>query len=372
MARCRSLKNYMKKIAIVYLSFHCEPYIDDVVKAMETVDYPKEALEFLIVDNPHPQHGPSVAYLEQHVMPKSGVSLPHVTILAQSENLGFAGGNNVGVQWAIEHGYDFVFFLNNDAYPTRNTFSALVAAFETDPKIAIAQSLLMLHPERELINTSGNVIHFCGFGYCRDYRVPLSERTFAAVEDVPYASGAAFMIPTVLCKQFGGWDNDFFLYHEDMEWSLRLKSLGYRVVMVRDSVVHHAYEFARSITKFYWMERNRFGVLYMFLKLPTLVLIAPAVLAYEFGTYLFALKGGWVSEKHKLYKYWFNPKNWSLWHDKRVAIQRRRSVSDAALTRDWVGYVKFQEARVENPILRYVANPVMTVYWWLVKRILFW
>ncbi len=362
----------MKKIAIVYLSFHCEPYIDGVVAAIENSAYPKDALELIIVDNPHPVHGASVPYLEERVMPKSGVTLPRVTILAQTENLGFAGGNNVGVRYAIEHNFDYIFFLNNDAYPTKNTFDALVAACESDSKIAIAQSLLLLYPDQHLINSSGNMIHFCGFGYCRDYRAPRAEKKFDAIEDVPYASGAAFMIPTILCKEFGGWDNDFFLYHEDMEWSLRMKSIGYRVVMVRDSVVHHAYEFARSITKFYWMERNRFGVLLMYLKIPTLILIAPAIFAYELGTYAFAIKGGWVSEKHKFYKYWTTRAHWDMWLAKRAKIQQRRSMSDRTLTQDWVGYIKFQEARVENPVLRYLANPLMSIYWKLVRTIIFW
>ncbi len=362
----------MKRIAIIYLSFHCEPYIDDVVKALETVQYPKEALEFIIVDNPHPVHGLSMAHLTEHVLPKSEKSLPKVTLLPQESNLGFAGGNNKGVEYAEQHGFDYVFFLNNDAYPSEHTFTELVKAFETDSKIAIAQSLIMLHPRRELINTSGNMIQFVGLGYCRDYQVPLSERKFQPIEDIPYASGAAFMIPTKLCKQFGAWDNDFFLYHEDMEWSLRLKSMGYRVVMVRDSVVYHAYEFARSITKFYWMERNRFGVLLMFLKIPTLIIIAPAVLAYEIGTYAFAWKGKWQTEKHKLYAYWIKPSTWKMWLAKRARIQKNRSVSDRVLTADWVGYVAFQEERVSNPILTYIANPIMTIYWGVAHFIIFW
>lgn len=362
----------MKRIAIVYLSFHCEPYIDDVVKALETVQYPKEALEFIIVDNPHPQHGLSMEHLEKHVLPKSERSLPKVTLLPQKENLGFAGGNNVGTAYAIEHGFDYVFYLNNDAYPTEHTFTELVKVFESDSKIAIAQSLILLHPRRELINTSGNMIQFCGFGYCRDYQVPVTHRHFKQIEDVPYASGAAFMIPTVLCKQFGGWDQDFFLYHEDMEWSLRMKSMGYRVVLASQSIVYHAYEFQRSITKFFWMERNRFGVLLMFLKLPTLILIAPAVAVYEVGTYLFALKGGWWKEKHKFYQYWIKPSTWKLWLGKRAKIQKMRSVDDATITKDFVGYIKFQESRIENPVLRYIANPLMSAYWWLVKKVIFW
>ncbi len=362
----------MKRIAIIYLSFHCEPYIDDVVKGLESVKYPKEALELIIVDNPHPQHGLSVPFLEQHVMPKSGITLPKVTILPQTENLGFAGGNNAGVEYAEKNNFDFVFFLNNDAYPTENTFSELVKVFESDPKIAIAQSLILLQQRPELINSSGNMIQFCGFGYCRDYQVPIKERNFKDVEDVPYASGCALMIPTVLCKKFGSWDKDFFMYHEDMEWSLRLKSMGYRTVLASKSIVYHAYEFQRSITKFYWMERNRFGVLLMFLKWPTLVLIAPAVLIYEIGTYAFAWRGGWWREKHKLYVYWSQASTWRMWLEKRARIQRQRSVSDSELTKDFVGHVSFQESRVENPILRYIVNPFMSLYWGIAHWLIFW
>lgn len=361
-----------KKIAIVYLSFHCEPYIDDVVRALETVEYPKELLEFIIVDNPHPQHGLSLPYLEKNVLPKSDSSLPHVTLLPQIENLGFAGGNNVGVQYAIANNFDYVFFLNNDAYPTAHTFTELLAAFASDANIGIAQSLILLHPRRDLINSSGNMIQIVGLGYCRDYQVPVAERQWPAVTDIPYASGAAFMIPTALCKQFGGWDNDFFLYHEDMEWSLRLKSLGYRVVLASRSVVYHAYEFQRSITKFYWMERNRFGVLLMYLKWPTLLLLLPAIIFYEIGTYLFAWRGGWWREKHKLYAYWVKVSTWKTWLNKRRVRQQLRSVTDRQLIKDWVGYVEFQEARIANPILQYIANPLMTAYAWLVKIIIFW
>ena len=74
------------RIAIVYLSFHCEPYIDDVVSSLQKLTYPKDAIEFIIVDNPHPQHGPSVKYLQDHVMPMSGKEIPHTTLLAQPEN----------------------------------------------------------------------------------------------------------------------------------------------------------------------------------------------------------------------------------------------------------------------------------------------
>lgn len=362
----------MKKIALIYLSYHCEPYIEEMARSVTAVNYPRVDLELVIVDNPHPDYGLSAPYLEKNILPLAGVTLPVVTILPQEINLGFAGGNNVGMEYAIAQGFDFVYFLNNDAYLGENTFQPLVAAFAADPQIGITQSLVLLHPERDKINSSGNAIQFCGFGYCRDYQVPVAERNFPAVAEIPYASGTAFMIPTELCKKFGGWDPDFFMYHEDMEWSLRLKAMGYKIVLVPASTVYHAYEFQRSINKYFFMERNRFGVLLLFLKWPTLFLIGPAVLLYEIGTYFFALQGGWWREKHKLYAYWLRPVNWKLWLGKRVIQQSRRVITDRALTANWVGEVKFQEARIENPVLRYLANPLMAAYWALAKKLLFW
>ena len=122
----------LPKIAIVYLSFHCEPYVEDLVKAMRSVSYPKDRLALVIVDNPHPEHGPSVPYLEQHVMPYSGKELPEVILLPQSTNTGFSGGNNIGIQWAIDNGYDYVYFHNNDGYVASNVFEPLVEAMEQD------------------------------------------------------------------------------------------------------------------------------------------------------------------------------------------------------------------------------------------------
>ena len=97
----------MKKIAIVYLLYyHNRQHVDDVVSAMKKITYPKDRLEFVIVSNPHPQDGSFVWYVEEAVMPLSGKEIPHVTLLPQKENLGFAGGNNIGARWAMEHGFD--------------------------------------------------------------------------------------------------------------------------------------------------------------------------------------------------------------------------------------------------------------------------
>ncbi len=361
-----------KKVAVIYLSFHSEPYFPDVVDALKTLNYPKELVEFVIVDNPHPVHGLSNKYVEEHILPLSGKEIPHVTYLPQPENGGFGIGNNAGVAWALDKGFDYVFFHNNDAALGKDCILKLVEAMEADSTIGIAQSMILLFNNKELVNTSGNAFHYLGFGYCNDYQKKLTDLNLPAVYDVPYASGAAFMVRSSVVQALGAWDENFFMYHEDLEWSLRLKINKYRVVCVRDSIFYHKYEFSKSITKFYWMERNRYAVLLMFYKWPTLLLILPILIPLELGLWVFALKGGWVSERVKVLKYWIKPSTWKLWLGKRKQTQAMRQISDKTILASCVGSILFQESSMENPLVTRFANPIMEFYFKIVKFIVRW
>lgn len=365
------LKNF-PKIAIVYLSYHSEPYMDDVVSALKKLTYPKDRLEFVIVDNPHPEHGSSVRYFEENVMSLSGNEIPHVTLLPQKENTGFARGNNIGAEWALEHGFDYVYFHNNDGFFATNALEPLIEAFEADEKVGATQSLLLLHPETDLLNSAGNSFNYLGFGFCSEYRTKVADLHLPASKEIAYASGAALMVRTDLIKQYGAWDKDFFLYHEDLEWSFRLRTLGYKVILVRDSVFYHKYQFSRSITKFYWMERNRYGTMLMYFRWPTLILLAPIAIGLEFGLWLFAFMNGYWKERVKVYKYWLKWENWKLWLGKRKKIQKMRKVSDRYLMNYAVSGIYFQDQATDNPLVNYVANPIMKVYYFLIVKLIIW
>lgn len=361
------------KIAIIYLQYyHNESFMDDAVSALRKVTYPKDKLAFVIVDNPEPEKGLFTHYIQETVMPHSGKDLPEVVYLPQETNLGFAGGNNKGVDWALEHGYDLVYFHNNDGFFARNAFEPLVDAFQKDEKLGIAQSLILLHPETDKINSTGNALHFLGFGYSNHCWEKIKDVELEHVYEIGYASGAAFMARADLTKQYGAWDHDFFLYHEDTEWSLRLRALGYKIVAVRDSIFYHKYQFARSIGKFYWMERNRIGVLLMFYRWPTLLLMLPMAIILEAGLIFTAIKGGWFKKRIEVYQYWLKPSSWKLWLGKRKKIQRMRTVSDRFLLSYTVSGIYFQDKSVDNPLLRYIGNPLMKLYQTVIIRGLIW
>jgi GT2 family glycosyltransferase len=135
------------KVAIIYLSYYSEPYLEDVILSLRDISYSKDKLEFVIVDNPHPEHGLSKKYIEERILPLSQNQLPHITYLPQEKNLGFCGGNNVGLTWAIEHGFDYAYLHNQDGFMDKECLQKLVEALENNPKIGCAQSVVALHPD---------------------------------------------------------------------------------------------------------------------------------------------------------------------------------------------------------------------------------
>lgn len=360
------------KVAVIYLSFHSDIYLDDVISSLEKITYPKDMVEFVVVDNFHPKFGSSMRNLEEKLMPISGKTIPHVTLLPQKENLGFAGGNNIGIAWALEHGFEYVYFHNNDGFMAAACLEKMVVALEKDKQIGAAQSLLLLYPETELVNTAGNSFHYLGFGYCGSFRFKKGDLRLKEVEEVGYASGASILMRANLLKQYGTWDKDFFLYHEDLEYSLRMKAVGYKVCIVRDAIFYHKYQFSRNQDKFYYMERNRYGVMLMYFKWPTLLLLLPMALIMEGGLILFSLMTGWFKVRMNVYKYWLSSSNWKLWLGKRKYIQSIRTVSDSQILQDAADKVIFEEKDINNPLLKYIANPLMAAYWFIAKKLIFW
>jgi len=361
------------KIGIIYLLYyHNESYVDDMVSAIKKLTYPHEKIELIIVVNPTSDEGLFTHYIDDTVMPLSEKELPRVTVLSQKENIGFGPGNNVGTEWALEHGCDYVFYHNNDGFMASNSLEPIMEAFENDPTIGAAQSLMLLHPETHLVNSTGNSYQYLGFGYCDQYRTPVKDLHLPAVKEVDYASGAALVVRADLIRKYGMWDCDFFMYHEDLEWSLRLRTVGYRIVLIRDSVFYHKYQFGRSIQKFYWMERNRIAVMLMYYKIPTFVVLLPMLIAMELGLWAFAVLGGWLPEHKKVYAYWMKKENWKLWLKKRKNIQKTRTVGDRELLKHAQSCIHFQDASVDRPIVNYVGNPVLAVYYWIVVKGLIW
>lgn len=356
------------KVGIVYLSYHSESYWDDVVSALRKMTYPKERVELIVVDNPHPEFGSSMPYIRDRIVPLSGTDVPRVTTLPQETNTGYAKGNNMGIIKALELGCDYVCLHNDDGFMDPECLSKLVEAAEADNTIGALQPLVMLYPETNKVNSAGNRYHYLGFGGTQDYGVPKEQLHVQPVQKISYASFACALIRADRLRDVGMLDEDLFMYHEDLEYSLRLKLAGYTVALVKDALFYHKYQFSRSTLKFYYMERNRYAVLLMYYHWLTLVLLLPIGIVMEIGLWLFFIMQGWFKERVSVYGYWLQPKHWSLWLGKRTHIQKLRQLSDKQFLADAVSTVQFGEKKINSPLITYVANPLLAGYWSIIKN----
>jgi GT2 family glycosyltransferase len=363
------------KIAIVTALYYEDRYIPKLFVALERLDYPFADVEVIMIDNKN--SAVTREWLKKHVEPKAGKTLPKFHLIHTEVNTGFAGGNNACMRLALEHGCEAIYLLNEDAHGDPGFLKAAVDCLAAHPEVGAVQSFIVLDPPEQEMNSIGNAVQFLGFGYSNGYRMKrvdaeglLRVRSLTnPILPIGYASGAAVLYRTEALKKVGLLDEHYFLYHEDIDLSWRIREAGYEVVIEPRSVVYHAYEFKKSISKFYWMERNRMLFLLEHYKIGTLLLVAPMLAVMELGLLGYSVKNGMFKERMRVYGYFLNPAHWSRIARKRRELQRARVIGDRVLLRPVVGDILFQD--IQSPIMR-VVNPVMNAYWSVIRCLIVW
>ncbi len=293
-------------------------------------------------------------------------SFPTVRLIREQQNLGFAGGNNVGIQQAMNDGAEAVMLLNQDAELTEGALSRLVAVLAHSPTVAAVQPAIFL-PNGQ-VNSLGNCFHYLGFGFAGGYQATYAEAEarlpwLKAGTEPPYLSCAAVLIRSSALRQCGLFDEELFMYHEDLELCFRFRLAGLALAVCPEAKVVHYYEFHRSTQSYYFMERNRFVVWLSYFKPQTLAFIIVLWLLSEVPLLLVAIFQGWAAEKLKAYAYVLRPRTWVGITHRRRQLRTLGKLSDREMLRYASASVTFQE--VESPVVDYVFNPVSRAVWWL-------
>ena len=356
------------KIAIVYLCWGMKSYLHDIVEAVAKLDYPKDRMAFILVPAGSPD-GIADA-IRQDVAPRSGKDLPEVVLLDDGQNRGFAANNNLAVRYALEKDFDYVFLHNGDLKLAPEALTEAVRVAESSPEIGSVQSLVRYWHEPEKVNVTGGMIHIAGYGFARDNGKMMSEITVADGEDIAYASGAAVLYRASALKKVGLLEEGFFMYHEDLELGMRLRFAGYRNVIATKSFAYHDYKFSRNPKKFAWMELYRNLVVLAYYKPQTLLLFWPLFSGIETGTWLMALKGGWIKAKLWAFGQWFNPATWKLLWNMRQRANRLRVIKDADFLKLVVGKIEHQET--SSPLMDEFINPAVDQAFQAGRKIVRW
>jgi GT2 family glycosyltransferase len=289
-----------------------------------------------------------------------GELAPQARIVRMGRNAGFAGGCNSGAEVASG---DLLVILNPDAAPQPG-FGEAIRRPWTEGRDWGAWQALVADGELRCVNSAGNPVHFTGIVWAGGHGLPLTEAPPAG--EVTAASGACLAIPLRTWRETGGFPGEFFMYHEDVDLSVRVRATGHAVGIEPSAVVAHDYEFGANAEKWFWLERNRLAFLVRTYPGPLLALLAPALIATEVALLAVSAQVGWGRQKLRAnlaFLRWL-PR---LLRERR-AIQRQRTISAAQFA---AGLTPDLDSELISPIVR--TRPVRLVlraYWRLVRLLL--
>lgn len=233
-------------VSIISVNFNQEEVTKDLLISIQKLTY--QNLEVIIIDNG--SEADLVSYLAD--------KFPDCSILRSEKNLGFAGGNNLGIKKSTG---DFLFFVNNDTVLTPNCIEPLIEMFSTANWIGAVSPKIKYFDEPE-------VIQYAGYTAMNPYTarnrgIGNLERDIGQHDtsmETFFAHGAAMMIKKEAIDKIGLMPEVFFLYYEEFDWCEKIRKAGYKIFYEPKSVIFHKESMSvgkRSKLKTYYMSRNR-------------------------------------------------------------------------------------------------------------------
>jgi len=275
-------------------------------------------------------------------------SAPRATLVEAGENLGFAAGSNRGA--ALSSG-ELLLFLNPDAVVAPGFRESIEHPLTEGRGWAAWQGMVTADGGRT-INSRGGDVHFTGIAWAGGAGEAMTDSpdrgaaeragtasgqetsperpsgTGAAGFEPGFVSGACLAVSARGFEALGGFAEEFFLYHEDVDLSLRLRLAGGRLGVEPAARVDHDYEFEKGPGKWRRLERNRWATLVRTYPTGLLGLLMPALLATEAALVPISIAGGWFTQKLGS---WWDVIRWlPRLRQERRAIQATRRVTPAA------------------------------------------
>lgn len=235
-------------VAIIVLCWNGKKDTLECLESLRKLRYPN--YRTILVDNGSTD-GTSAAVRD---------SFPEAEVIETRRNVGFAAGNNVGINHALERGADAVFLLNNDTTVDPDLLTSLVTSLYRSPDIGAVNPTIYYYDQPSVIWSAGGTLDWqTGIAYQRHVdEVDIGQ--LRAEEEVDYGVGAALLMRREAAEAVGLLDPSFFLYYEETDWCSRARDAGYKTIFVPSGKVWHKVSQSmngRSATQLYYCCRNR-------------------------------------------------------------------------------------------------------------------
>ena len=235
-----------KLLSIITINYNG---LKDTCELIDTLPLNDETIEVIVVDNASTQDEAT----------EIGKRYPLVKVIKSDKNLGFAGGNNLGIQ--VAHG-KYLFFINNDAIlPQSSALSLLITRLESSDQIGMVCPKIRFTWGKQPIQYAG---------YTPLSKITLRNKSIGFGEEdcgqydiahpTPYAHGAAMMVKREIIEKAGVMPECYFLYYEELDWSLMIRRAGYEIWYEPSCTIFHKESQTtgqQSPLKAYYITRNR-------------------------------------------------------------------------------------------------------------------
>ena len=211
-------------VFIIVLNYNGQKYLDECLTSIKLQTY--QNYKIIVFDNASKDN--SVNYVSR--------AFPSVILLQSEKNLGFAEGNNVAIKFALSHGANYVFLLNNDTIIKEDSLDKLVATAECDGSIGIVGPAIFDIENRKFLQEAGMTTDMFGFPVSLKY---YRNDSNSEVSEVFYLSGCALLIKADVLKEIGSFDQEYFMFAEDLDLCWRAQLMGYKVVVNKTSKIYH-------------------------------------------------------------------------------------------------------------------------------------
>lgn len=236
------------KVFIIILNWNgCNDTIE-CIESLKKIDYPN--FYVVVVDNASSDQSIDI-------IPRKYRDISFIEV---KKNMGFAGGNNIGIKYALEHGAEYVLLLNNDTTVEPDFLSQLVEAAQNTGAGILGPKIYFYYERAKIWFGGGNINWLKTKGTHAHYmEIEKKEVIKKEPAETEYVSGCCLLVKKEVIDKIGLLSEDYFLYYEDADWCLRAKKAGWHIIFVPAAKIFHKHSrsaIEHSFPYIYYHSRN--------------------------------------------------------------------------------------------------------------------
>ena len=329
-------------VSIIVLNYNAGQLLLNCIDSLKKSTYSN--LEIIVVDN----------ISSDGSQTKCKEEFPNIKLIQNEKNLGYCGGNNIGIKEAKG---DYIVILNPDTIVEPNCIEELVSAQNKFGDGLYQPKILSLN-EENIVQSTGNMLHIFGFGFARD-KGKKDVNDIVEIQKIGYASGTCLFTTRKVIEKIGLLDEFLFLYHDDLDLGWRAAQIGINSYYVPKSKIFHveSYSLKWSAKKFYWLERNRKYCLRTHYSKETYKKIKFSLILVDLFVWAFYFSKGFLGAKIKAeLEIWKNKK---IIEKKYYELEKKKIISDGELINNFPDEI-FVPINVSQQSMNKTFNSILT------------